>query len=222
MKRVCLVLFGLWLVPATVLRPQVADQGTLVIRLSGREIGREDFKVRPARQGRAGGDSLVTSARYPDPGPQAELHAALERSSGAGFTFHLDILTPQGASQIYASGGRNRVTVRSVARGSETGREYPAGWPLVILDDSLFALFLPAAELATVAGQRISAIFPRTGKRLTFLARREGQTVRVGEADLILIQFTGDLEGSLYLDAQSRLARIVFPGTAMEATRLRN
>lgn len=222
MKRACFVLFGLGLFAATALRPQVADQGTLIIRLSGREIGREDFKVQPARPGRASGDSLVTSARYPDSRPQAELRAALERSSGAGFSFHLDLLAPQGASQIYASGGRNRVTVRSVARGSETGREYPGGSPLVILDDSLFALFLPAAELATEAGQRITAIFPRTGKRLTFLARRQGQTVPVGEADLILIQFTGDLEGSLYLDAQGRLTRVVFPGTAMDVTRLRN
>ncbi|MGH7703284.1 MAG: hypothetical protein ACREMO_09335 [Gemmatimonadales bacterium] len=222
MKRACFVLFGLGLFPATALWPQVADQGTLIIRLSGHEIGREDFRVQPARQGRASGDSLITTARYPEVRPQAELRAALERSSSAGFSFHLDLLVPQGASQIYASGGRNRVTVRSVARGSETGREYPGGSPLVILDDSLFALFLPAADLATEAGQRITAIYPRTGRRLTFLARRRGPTARVGEADLILIQFTGDLEGSLYLDAQGRLARVVFPGTATEATRVPN
>ena len=60
-----------------------------------------------------------------------------------------------------------------MAKGSESGRELPGGPDVVLLDDEVYSLYAPVADLATPAGERLTAIFPRTGKRAAFTARRE-------------------------------------------------
>jgi hypothetical protein len=77
----------------------------------------------------------------------------------------------------------------------------------VLLDDSVFSLYHPVAELATPAGRLLTAIFPRTGKRATFTARREsGAAGGAGRVSL-----SGDITGTLVTDAQGRLERLEFP-----------
>jgi hypothetical protein len=86
---------------------------------------------------------------------------------------------------------------------------------VVLLDDSVFALYHPVAELATVAGRTLTAIFPRSGKRATFTARRESGSA--GGAGRVTL--SGDITGTLVTDAGGRLERLEFPGRGTVVTR---
>jgi hypothetical protein len=204
------------------LSAQVADRGTLLIQQGGHEIGHEDFLVRPALPGRPAGDSLIASARYPEARPVSEIRATLELLEGG--TFHFELLTrgPQGSTQMYASGTPSRVTVRSVGRSSEVAREFPGGPGIIVLDDSLFSLFLPAVNAATEAGAKLTGIYPRTGRRVRFTAIREKQSVDQGGTQLQVIRLMGEVEGRIYIDAQGHLSRIELPASGIQATRLRS
>ena len=98
--------------------------------------------------------------------------------------------------------------MRTVAKGSESGRELPGGPDVVLLDDAVFSLYHPVAELATPAGRTLTAIFPRSGKRATFTARRESGAA--GGAGRVAL--SGDITGTLVTDAQGRLERLELPG----------
>ena len=98
--------------------------------------------------------------------------------------------------------------MRTVAKGSESGRELPGGPDVVLLDDGVFSLYHPVAELATPAGRTLTAIFPRSGKRATFTARRESGSA--GGAGRVAL--SGDITGTLVTDAHGRLERLELPG----------
>ena len=105
--------------------------------------------------------------------------------------------------------------MRTVAKGSESGRELPGGPDVVLLDDAVFSLYHPVAELATPAGRALTAIFPRTGKRATFTARRESGTA--GGASRVAL--SGEITGTLITDAQGRLERLELPAKNTVVTR---
>jgi hypothetical protein len=77
------------------------------------------------------------------------------------------------------------------------------------------SLYAAVAELATPAGKRLTAIYPRTGRRASFAARLEtgsqGETVRVA--------LTGDIAGTLVTDTEGRLRRLDLPGQNKVVTR---
>jgi hypothetical protein len=66
---------------------------------------------------------------------------------------------------ILAAGSGARLIVRTVAKGSESGRELPGGPDVVLLDEGLHSLFVTVANLASAGGRRLTAIYPRSGKR---------------------------------------------------------
>ena len=99
---------------------------------------------------------------------------------------------------ILAAGSGARLIVRTVARGSESGRELPGGPDIVLLDEGVHSLFATVANLATPAGRRLTAIYPRSGKRATFTARREAG----GDGGVIRATLTGDIAGTLELPGQ--------------------
>ena len=82
---------------------------------------------------------------------------------------------------ILAAGSGARLVVRTVARGSESGRELPGGPDVVLLDDEVHSLYSAVADLATPAGKRITAIFPRTGKRVAI--HRQPRRRRAGRLE---------------------------------------
>jgi hypothetical protein len=108
---------------------------------------------------------------------------------------------------ILAAGSGARLIVRTVAKGSESGRELPGGPDVVLLDDGVYSLYLPVAELATPSGRTLTAIFPRTGRRVTFTARRESGSA--GGASRVAL--SGDITGTLATDARGRLERLELP-----------
>ena len=105
---------------------------------------------------------------------------------------------PEGNVVILAAGSGARLIVRSVSKGSEAGRELPGGRDLVLLDDRVFSLYLALADVATSAGARVTAVFPRGGRRATIVARRESGP------DGATIQLSGDVTGTLTVDRQGR------------------
>jgi hypothetical protein len=188
----------------------------LVVSQDGREIGREEFTFRSTRGRGLPGSTIIAAARYPATGPTTRLAATLERTPDSALAkFQLDVESSGAVTIILAAGSGARLIVRTVAKGSESGRELPGGPDVVLLDDSVFALYHPVAELATPAGRTLTAIFPRSGKRATFSARRDSGAA--GGAGRVTL--SGDIVGTLVTDAQGRLERLEFPAKGTVVTR---
>ena len=201
--------------------PSAAQQQGDVVRLSiqenGREIGREEFTLTKTRARGTAGTTLTANARSPVSTPTTRLSAVLERAPDLAIAkFQLEVDGPEGTTVILAAGSGARLIVRTVAKGSESGRELPGGPDVVLLDDGVNSLYCQVADLATPTGRQLTAIFPRTGKRATFTARREPG----GEGGTIRTALSGDLAGTLVTDAEGRLQRLELPGRNITVTRM--
>jgi hypothetical protein len=175
----------------------------LSITQGGRESGREEFTYRQGRAGGAPGSKLIAAARYPATNPTAKLTANLERTpEGALAKFQLDVEGPNGTVVILAAGSGARLIIRTVAKGSEAGRELPGGPDVVLLDDQVFSLYSTVADLATPAGRRLTAA--------SFVAQREGSVVNL----------SGDIRGSLESDANGLVSLVLLEsGTRVSRVR---
>jgi hypothetical protein len=194
---------------------QAAAPITLVVTESGKEIGREEFTLTSGRGRGASGTTLAATAKYPASTPTTRLTALLERTpESAVAKFQLDVESSSGTTVILAAGTGARLVVRTVAKGSESGRELPGGPDVVLLDDEVYSLYATVADLATPAGKRLTAIFPRTGRRVAFTAQRDGTAG--GDRRVVL---TGDLAGTLVTDAEGRLQSLELPAQNRVVTR---
>jgi hypothetical protein len=200
---------------AGVLAAQQKFDVALRIQQGGHETGREEFSLQRVGA-RAGGSTLVAQARYPGANPTLRIDATLERTPDLSIAkFELDVQAPEGNIVILAAGTGARLIVRSVAKGSEAGREMPGGRNIVLLDDAVFSLWGAIADLATPSGTKLTAVFPRTGRRTTFSARREA-----GAEGEIRVQLTGDITGSLVTDPQGALQRLELPASGILVSRV--
>jgi len=85
----------------------------------------------------------------------------------------LDVQAPRGMSSFWLP-ARARGLNRPLGYQGVRGRARASGRrDLVLLDDGVYSLYLPVADCATPSGARLTAIFPRTGRRATLVARRE-------------------------------------------------
>ena len=197
----------------------LAQEGTdvkLAIEQGGREIGREEFSLTPGRGLGATGTTLRANARYPADHPTLRLGATLERSADASLAkFQLDVQGPNGPTVILAAGSGARLIIRTVAKGSEAGRELPGGPDVVLLDENLFSLYVAIADLATPNGKPLTAVFPRAGRRASFVARRESG----GPGSATRVTLAGDIRGTLSTDAQGRLLRLELSVSATVVSR---
>ena len=181
---------------------------TLIVKQGGKEVGREDFTLTTGRGRGAAGTTLSATARYPAAAPTTRLTAVLERTAEFAIAkFQLDVEGPGGTTVILAAGSGARLIVRTVATGSESGQELPGGPDVVLLDEEVHSLYSAVADIATPAGKRLTAIFPRTGKRASFTARLEA-----GQGETKRIVLTGDIAGTLLTDTEGRLQRLELPG----------
>ncbi len=201
-------------------RPAAAAQqrpeARLLVREGGRDIGREDFTQRPDRARGLPGSTISASARYPATNPTTLLAATLERTpEGALAKFQLDVESGGVVTVILAAGSGARLIVRTVGQGSESGRELPGGPDVVLLDPQVYSLYAAVAELATPAGRPLTAVFPRTGKRASFTARRDSG----GNGAPMRVTLTGDIAGTLQTDGQGRIQRLEFPSQGLIVTR---
>jgi hypothetical protein len=209
----------LMLVAASRLTAQQAPETKLVIEQGGREIGREEFSLRPGRGRGAPGSTLQATARYPANNPTIRLNATLERTPESALAkFQLDLEGPNGTTVILAAGSGARLIIRTVAKGSEAGRELPGGPDVVLLDENVFSLYAAVADVATNNGRSLTAVFPRTARRSSFVARREPGGAGGGHR----VMLTGDIRGTLSTDAQGRLIRLELPESGTVVSRARD
>ncbi len=211
--RAARLLVGLTLLAAP-MRAQVADRGTLIVRAGGRDIGVETFQLTPS----ATGLRIITRASYLSPKPGLELNASLDRTGDSEGAFQLGRKAGVASAEVYAVLKRNRLTIRRVERGAEQASESPGGSGLVLLTDSVFALYLQIVPLATDAGRSLTAVFPQTLRRAAFTVQRfPGK-----EPGGFLIRFSGGIEGELEVGSAGDLIRVSIPGLGLEATRKRD
>ncbi len=205
MRSAALLLLVLPALPAAAQEPL---ETKLVVTQSGQEVGREEFTLRSTRGRGLSGSAIIATARYPSINPTTRLAATLERTPDLVLAkFQLDVESAGAVTVILAAGSGARLIVRTVAKGSESGRELPGGPDVVLLDDEVFSLYHSVADLATSGGRPLTAIFPRTGKRAVFTARRESGAA--GGASTI--SMSGDIAGTLVTDGQGRLERLELP-----------
>jgi hypothetical protein len=195
---------------------QAAPPISLVVSEGDKEIGREEFTLTSGRGRGASGTTLTATAKYPATMPTTRLTALLERTpESAVAKFQLDVESSGGTTVILAAGTGARLVVRTVAKGSESGRELPGGPDVILLDEEVYSLFATVADLATPAGKRLTAIYPRTGRRIAFTAQRDD----VAGGDRRRVILTGDLAGTLVTDAEGRLHRLELPAQNKVVTR---
>lgn len=200
----------LLLVPAGQAQAQEAPATKLVIQQGGKEIGREEFTLQTGRGRGAPGSSLHATARYPANNPTQRLAATLERTPESSLAkFQLDVEGPNGPTVILAAGSGARLIIRTVAKGSEAGRELPGGPDVVLLDDGVYSLYTTVADLATPAGRALTAVFPRTARRASFVAQRDAG----GRVNL-----TGAIRGTLVTDSRG-LVSLELPDSDTRVTR---
>lgn len=213
MRSAALLVMVLPFLPAAAQEPQ---ETKLVVTQNGQEIGREEFTFRPTRGRGLPGTTIIAAARYPSISPTTRLAATLERTPDSSLAkFQLDVESAGAVTVILAAGSGARLIVRTVAKGSESGRELPGGPDVVLLDDGVFSLYHPVAELATPAGRTLTAIFPRSGKRATFTARRESGSA----GGVSRVALSGEITGTLVTDAHGRLERLELPAKGTVVTR---
>jgi hypothetical protein len=195
---------------------QAAAPITLVVSEGDKEIGREEFTLTSGRGRGASGTTLTAMAKYPATMPTTRLTALLERTPESAIAkFQLDVESSSGTTVILAAGSGARLVVRTVAKGSESGRELPGGPDVILLDDEVYSLYATVADLATPAGKRLTAIFPRTGRRMVFTATREPAAGQ----DRRRVTLTGDLTGTLMTDSEGRLHSLELPALNRVVTR---
>jgi hypothetical protein len=191
----------------------------LVVEQGGREIGREEFTLRQGRGRGAPGSTLIATARYPANNPTLKLAATLERTPESALAkFQLDVDGPNGTTVILAAGSGARLIIRTVAKGSEAGRELPGGLDVVLLDDQVFSLYSAVADLATPGGKALTGIFPRTSRRASFVARRDSGA----DGGNIRVTLSGNINGTLVTDARGRLVRLELTDAATVVARAKD
>ena len=209
----------LLLLAATQAEAQDSLETKLVITQGGRETGREEFSLRQGRGRGAPGSTLIAVARYPATNPLLKLGATLERTPESALAkFQLDVEGPSGTTVILAAGSGARLIVRTVAKGSEAGRELPGGPDVVLLDEAVYSLYAAVVDLATPSGKSLTGVFPRTSRRTSFVARRDAGS----DGGAVRVTLSGDINGTLATDPKGRLQHLEFPGSGIVATRARD
>lgn len=188
---------GLMLLQALPLAAQ--GGGTLIVRRNGTEIGREQVTLEQGRRRGLSGTTLTIASRYPGTAPSTQLGVRLERASdGQLAVFQLDVEKPDGPVTFLAAGAGARIVLKTIAKGSDAAQEMPGGPDIVLLDDNAVGLFTAVADLATPAGARLSAFYPRTGRRATLVAKKNGSQVTL----------SGGVSGTLTIDGSGRLTGV--------------
>jgi hypothetical protein len=190
------------------------DQGTLLIRVGEVEVGREQFTIQPNRRGGLPGSTLRATASYPGYRPRTQFTTVLERNASLALTAFQFEVGGDDPERTVAELVQGRLTVRIAAPARESAHEYPGGADLIVLDDSVYSLWMAVADLATEAGTSLRLIVPRSGWRGHLIATRS--RISGGPPSISL---RGDIEGEIRLDANGRFAGLVLPSRKVEILR---
>ena len=203
------------------------DQGTLVIREDTGEVAREAFRLATVQVGEHVEHwKLATNVRYGRGRPVVVLSPALEVGPDSQpLSLEYDVIDPQGPERILGQQGRARFVVRTLGRRMERAREFALAGPMVVLDDSVFALYRFVAPYARPAPRTLTAIYPRSGRRETLTVQDLGlaaTTLSRNPATLRHVIVTGGAAGDvhLWLASDGRLMKIEIPARHLSVERL--
>jgi hypothetical protein len=195
----------------------------LVVRADTVEIARESFRLTGAPSRGDTSWTLTTTIRYDRARPIVSLNPVLviDRDSQPR-TLQYDVTDDRGRRTILAQLSRARLTVRELSPGVERAREYHAAGRTVILDDSVFALYVVAAWFAGPQPVSVTAVFPRQGRRETLTVRDDGvlaTTVNRDPARLRRVTIDGAAAGPVHvwLDPEGRPVKVEAPGRGVRA-----
>lgn len=202
------------------------DEGVLVVRVDTLEVGRESFRLSRGRLSRGEpGWTLATTIRYDRARPVVVLAPILEVNTDTmPATLQYDVADPRQPSRILGELGRGRFTVRLVARATERAREFPTGQRAVVLDDSVFALYVFAAWRGLSGPTNLSAIFPRALRRDAVEVRDLGLASTTLNRDPARLRHitVGEGQGTVHvwLDDAGRLMKVEIPSRHLIVERL--
>ncbi len=180
---------------------QQTDRGVFDIQRGDKALGREEFSVEPGAGGGSSGSTIASLARYPATRPGVQIQAMLERNAdGSVVALQMDTRQASGLSRVVGAALQDNLTVRQTTPAAESVREYPRAAGIVILDDSVFALYRVVVEKATPAGARMQVLFPRSGRRGQLTGTRSTPTT---------IELSGVVSGTLTVDATGRLMQVL-------------
>jgi hypothetical protein len=214
-----------WLLALAVLQAPL-DEGTFVVREDTVEVARESFRLNHGRLARGGiGWTLATTIRYDRTRPVVVLSPILDVTADTlPATLQYDVADPRQPVRILGELGRGRFTVRFVARTTERAREFPAGGRPVVLDDSVFVLYLFAAWRAAADPSQLTAIVPRGLRRDAVEIQDQGlapTTVNHASVTLRHVTVSGGPNQvvHLWLDGTGRLMKVEIPSRRLSAER---
>jgi len=202
------------------------DEGTLVVREDTVEVAREAFRVTAVRTG-AGGTrwTIATTIRYDRTRPVVVLDPIVELGADSNpVSLEYTVADPREPLRILGQLTRGRFVVRLLGRRTERAREFPAPPPAAVVDDSVFALYLPVAWQGRPRPVTVTAVFPRAGRREVLTVQDLGvqsTTLNRDPAALQHITVTGGENRlvHLWLGADGRLAKIEVPSRRLVAER---
>ena len=194
------------------------DEGTLVIREDTSEIAREGFRLTALRTG-AGVTrwTLATTVRYNRSRPVVVLDPIVELGPDSNpASLEYNVADPREPLRILGQLARGRFALRILGRRTERARELPAPAPAAVLDDSVFALYLPAAWHARAQAVVVTGLFPRAGRRDVLTVQDLGiqpTTVNRDPASLRHITVSGGDNQlvHVWLGSDGRLAKLEIP-----------
>ena len=190
------------------------------------EIAREEFRLFAGRH--AGGWSLAATTRYGPGAPSIVLAPILELAADSTpLALEYAVGDPRDPVRILGQAGRGRFTLRFLGRARERAREVAATPNMVVLDDSVFALYVFAAWLARPAPGTLTAILPRGPRRELLTVQDLGfqpTTLNRDPTTLRHVAITGGTAGPahLWLDGEGRLRKVELPMRHVVAERRAN
>jgi len=202
------------------------DEGTLVVREDTLEIARETFRLTAVRTG-AGVTrwKLATTIRYDRTRPVVVLDPIVELGPDSSpVSLEYTVADPREPLRILGQLTRGRFVVRLLGRRTERAREFPAPPPAAVVDDSVFALYLPVAWQGRPRPVTVTCVFPRAGRRELLTVQDlgvESTTLNRDPAALRHITVTGGENRviHLWLAADGRLAKVEVPSRRLVAER---
>ena len=128
---------------AAPLAAQQGDRGVFDIQRGETALGREEFSVQPGAAG--GGRAGRPSRRWPGIPAAARRYRSRRCWSGTptgrSRRCRFDTRQASGLSKVYGAALQDNLTIRQTTPAAESVREYPRATGIVILDDSVFALY---------------------------------------------------------------------------------
>jgi hypothetical protein len=202
------------------------DEGTLVVREDTLEIARETFRLTAVGTGAGLARwKLATTIRYDRTRPVVVLDPIVELGPDSSpVSLEYTVADPREPLRILGQLTRGRFVVRMLGRRTERAREFPAPPPAAVVDDSVFALYLPVAWQGRPRSVAVTCVFPRAGRRELLTVQDlgvESTTLNRDPAALRHITVTGGENRviHLWLAADGRLAKVEVPSRRLVAER---